>query len=122
MNPLMPAQPPASQGQPPQAPSPSPENLASAIQHNEFMGNMLTSLLMKQDVSIGDVLKGMADAIKNGSITAQQAAAEAVAAPSDKDGLIMFLKDHLAQNMEVGRRLNLAMSGQAPQMGGQNAS
>jgi hypothetical protein len=90
------------------APMPlSPKKIAVALEHNKNVGNKLAQLFGDPDVSNKDVLAGISDLLRDGSITPQQAAVEASQAPQDPQQLKAFLKMHLMQNMELGRQLHM---------------
>lgn len=96
------------------APTLPPEKLAAFQQHNTYMSRSISALLTKPDLNSGDVLTAMTDAVKNGSITAQQAAKEIATMPTDRDQLREFVRAHFLQNMEMGKRLVNMQQPQAP--------
>lgn len=100
----------------PQQPSYSPQDLESGIYHNKQISSMLAGLITNPNVTTKDALAAMSDAVKNGSMTAQQAAVQAAQMPQQNPDLMNFLKAHFVQNLEMGRNLH------ALKMGGQNAS
>lgn len=114
-NPLM-QQPQVPQGQNPlvgQQPAglPAGFDLDSAIQHNSAMGDRLSDLLGKPDLSSRDVLQALVDSANGKSISFQQAAQMATQMPPDEQ-LRPWLTQHLMQNIQVGKTLNMHKGGQ----------
>lgn len=103
-NPMMPN--PMAQPSPPAQPSYTPQELEHGIYHNKQISSMLAGLITNPNVTTKDALAAMSDAVKNGSMTAQQAATEAAQMPQQNPDLLNYLKAHFIQNLEMGRNLH----------------
>lgn len=113
MNPLInppvgqPTQNPLMQSAPMQSqPQMTPQQLDDYIFHNKNMSGMLSTLITDPNVSTKKVLASISDAVKAGSMSAQQAAKEAADMPVEQKDLQAYLKNQFIRNLEIGRQLH----------------
>lgn len=81
------------------------DQLDLAIGHNKAMNDMLGSMLADPSTDTKTVLSNMTTAVKDGRMTAQQAAQEAASMPTDPAALKVWLQGHLLQNADAGQKL-----------------
>jgi hypothetical protein len=84
---------------------PLPE-LMQMLEHNAGVSRMLTHHLSDSNVTSDKVLKSLPDLIKDGRMTAHQAAVEAAGMPVEKDKLREWLMQHFLKNAEAGKVLH----------------